>query len=88
MALMLRPKASALKSALRQSNMCTARGVRGSAHQPMTSAAMPNGMLMANSHGQLPKARMPEATVGNALFKRSVVTLDFHSMTMDVTSAE
>ena len=29
-----------------------------------------------------------EATVGNALFKRSVVTLDFHSMTMDVISAE
>jgi len=29
-----------------------------------------------------------EATVGNALFKRSVVTLDFHTMTMDVKSAE
>ena len=29
-----------------------------------------------------------EATVGNALFKRSVVTLDFHSMTMDVKSGE
>ena len=28
-----------------------------------------------------------EATVGNALFKHSIVTLDFHSMTMDVKSS-
>jgi hypothetical protein len=28
-----------------------------------------------------------EATVGNALFAHSIVTLDFHSMTIDVKPA-
>jgi hypothetical protein len=48
----------ALISALCQSKAWRLRGVWGKARVPITTAAMPNGMLIANRYGQVAVARM------------------------------
>ena len=42
----------------------SARGVSGRVFRPIQIAITPNGMLTANSHGQVPTERIAEAMVG------------------------
>ena len=61
---MNRPRQLAVNAAPGKSNACFARGVFGNVFSPIQIAIRPKGMLMANSQGHVPIARMPEAMVG------------------------
>ena len=67
MPMMKRPSAPLANAAPTKSKRCEARGVCGSVLIPIAIATTPIGMLIANSHGQGPSARMPAATVGPAV---------------------
>ncbi len=57
---------TALINAASTSNFIPELGVAGSARQAITTATMPIGTLIANSHGQLATDRMAAAAVGPA----------------------
>ena len=61
---MKRPRHPDAIDAPGKSNGCSARGVCGSVFRPIAIAIRPIGMLIANSHGHGPSARMPDAIVG------------------------
>src|SRR5437660_12689364 len=49
--MMKRPRQLAVSAALRKSNRCVARGVRGSVFSPIQIASTPNGRLIAKRPG-------------------------------------
>ena len=56
--MMKSPRQLAVSAALAKSNACFARGVFGKVFRPIQIAITPNGILIANSHGHVPIARI------------------------------